>query len=261
MRRWLVLASCLALAGCAQERVLTVCADPNNLPFSNRRGEGFENKIAAILARGMGAKLRYVWWSQRRGSARNTLGEGRCDAWLGVASGIETMLTTRPYYRSTYVFVTRAADPLEGLTLDDPRLRRLRLGVQLAGNDAAVTPPAAALARRGIVENTRGYMLTADYRQPDPPLRVLDDLAAGQIDVALAWGPPAGWFAAQQGRNLRVEPVTPWLDGGRWPMVFDVSVGVARDNRSLQQELQQLLTRNRGTIKKVIEAYHVPLVA
>src|SRR5207237_3381257 len=134
-------------------------ADPNNLPFSNRAGEGFENKVAALIAGRLGARIDYVWWAQRRGYVRNTLGESKCDIWPGVASGVGMIATTRPWYRSTYVFVSRASAGLAGLTLDDSRLRALKLGVQMIGNDAANTPPAHALARRGIIDNVRGFMV------------------------------------------------------------------------------------------------------
>ena len=128
---------------------LRVCADPNNLPFSNDRGEGFENKIAELIAAELGAELKYTWWAQRRGFVRNTLKAGDCDLWPGVISGFELLATSRPYYRSTYVFVTREDRDLDIASFDDPRLRQLTIGVQMIGNDAMNTPPAHALARRG----------------------------------------------------------------------------------------------------------------
>ncbi len=148
MRILVLLLLSLFAGSCSRERALRVCADPNNLPFSNRAGEGFENKLAELIAREQHARLDYVWWAQRRGYVRNTLNAGSCDLWPGVASSLEMLATSRPYYRSTYVFVTRTGDRLSGLTLDDARLRRLRLGVQLVGDDGSNTPPAEALARR-----------------------------------------------------------------------------------------------------------------
>src|SRR5207302_3808511 len=163
MKRAAGIALMILLGSCSSQRTLTACADPNNLPFSNRAGQGFENKLAAMIAADLHANLHYIWWAQRRGYVRNTLNERMCDFWPGVASNVEMLATSRPYYRSTYVFVTRAGDHLDGLTLDDPRLRRLRLGVQMVGDDGANTPPAHALSRRGIVAKVRGFMLYGDY--------------------------------------------------------------------------------------------------
>ena len=165
-------ASLLLLAAPAvQARELRVCADPNNMPFSNRAGQGFENKIAEVIAQSVGATLSYTWWAQRRGHVRNTLRADLCDLWPGVASGLEMLATTRPYYRSTYVFVTRSDRDLHISSFDDPRLRQLIVGVQMIGNDAQNTPPTHALARRGIVENVRGYLVYGDYPTANRPPR------------------------------------------------------------------------------------------
>jgi mxaJ protein len=252
------LAALLLLLGGCGPRVLTVCADPNNMPFSNRAGEGLENQLAALIARDLGAELRFVWWSQRRGWMRETLGAGRCDAWMGVPSGLEALATTRPYYRSSYVFVSRADDDLEGLTLDDPRLRDLDIGVQLAGDDGANPPPADALARRGLTDRIRGFMLSGDNRRADPAAEAVRAVERGEIDVALVWGPFAGWHAARSKVPLRAEPVTPAMDHGRWPMVFDISVGVAKDNQQLRREIDLSLARNRSAVAGIVEAFHVP---
>lgn len=257
MRSLASLVLALLLAGCG-ERTFTVCADPNNMPFSNRRGEGLENKLAQLVAEDLGAELRYEWWSQRRGWMRNTLGEGRCDAWMGVPSGLEALATTRPYYRSGYVFVSREEAGLEGLTLDDPRLRELEIGVQLAGDDGANPPPADALARRGLTDRTRGFMLYGDERQADPAADIVRAVERGDIDVALVWGPLAGWRASRSEVPLRLEPVTPWMDQGRWPMVFDISVGVAKDDVELRRELDISLARNRSRIGDIVAAFDVP---
>jgi mxaJ protein len=243
------------------ERKLVVCADPNNLPFSNRAGEGFENKVAKLLAEDMGANLSYVWWAQRRGFARNTLNEGACDVWLGVASGVDRVATTRPYYRSTYVFVTRTDKGLKGLTLDDPRLKSLKIGVQMVGNDAMNTPPAHSLARRGLIDNVRGYMLYGDYEKPNPPASIVAAVARGEVDVALVWGPLAGYFASLSSVALSIDPVTPTLDDSQWPMVYDISMGVRRDNLQLREQIESILAREKPKIDALLSAYHVPQVA
>lgn len=247
----------LALAACAPEP-LKVCADPNNLPFSNRAGEGFENKLAALVAADLDRPLETVWWAQRRGFVRNTIGEGVCDIWPGVPAGLETVATTRPYYRSSYVFVTREADNLAGLTLDDPRLRRLSIGVQLVGEDGSNTPPADALARRGVTGNVRGYMIYGDYARPNPPAAIVHAVGQGEVDVGLAWGPLAGYFAKQSKVPLRLEPVTPWLDDNRWPMAYDISIGVRKDDPALLAAVQKALTKNRAAINRLLDEYGVP---
>jgi mxaJ protein len=257
-----VAAAALLLGSCdlMKQRTLTACADPNNLPFSNRAGQGFENRLAEMIASNLHAKLDYVWWAQRRGYVRSTLNERKCDFWPGIGSNVEMAATTRPYYRSTYMFVSRAGANLKGLTLDDPRLKTLRIGVQMVGNDATNTPPAHALAARGIVANVRGYMLYGDYSKPNPPAEIVRAVERGDVDVALVWGPLAGYFAAQSPVPLRLEPVTPWMADMQWPMQFDISVGVQRDNQKLLKQIDQILARRRADIRKLLLAYHVPLV-
>jgi quinoprotein dehydrogenase-associated probable ABC transporter substrate-binding protein len=242
----------------APRHELVVCADPNNLPFSSRDGTGFENKLAELVAKDMGVPLRYVWWAQRRGYVRNTLTEAKCELWPGVATGLERVLTTRPYYRSTYVFVSRADSKLGGLTLDDPRLRHVSVGVQMIGNDAMNTPPAHALARRGVVQNVRGYSVYGDYQRPNPPARIVEAVAKGEIDVGLVWGPLAGYFASRAPTRLRIEPVTPAVDAGVWPMTYDISMGVSRAEPQLRARVDEILSTRKAAIEKLLDDYHVP---
>ena len=239
-------------------RELIACADPNNLPFSSRAQPGFENRIAELVAKDLGAHLRYVWWAQRRGYVRNTLTESKCDLWPGVATGMERVLPTRPYYRSTYVFVSRADSRLDGLTLDDPRLKSVVIGVQMIGNDAMNTPPAHALAHRGVVQNVRGFTVYGDYQRPNPPARIVDAVAKGEIDVGLVWGPLAGYFANRSDIRLRLQPVTPAVDGGVWPMTYDISMGVSRAEPQLRAQIDAILEKEQPAIGRILDAYHVP---
>jgi mxaJ protein len=239
---------------------LTACADPNNLPFSNKAGQGFENKLAQMIAGDLHAHLNYIWWAQRRCYVRNTLNERKCDFLPGVGSNVDMLATSRPYYRSTYMFVSRESAGLKGLTLDDPRLKHLKIAVQMVGNDGVNTPPAHALSRRGIINNVRGYMLYGDYSKPNPPADVVRAVEAGDVDVALVWGPLAGYFAAQSKVPLWLEPVTPWLDDMQWPMQFDVSVGVQQANQPLLKDVDRILTQRSGDIHHLLASYHVPLV-
>jgi mxaJ protein len=247
--------------GAATGGQLVVCADPNNLPFSNRAGAGFENRIAELVARDLGKRVRYVWWAQRRGYARNTVNESRCDVWPGVASGVEMLATTTPYYRSTYVFVTRVDRSLQGLTLDDERLRKLTIGVQMIGDDATNTPPAHAVARRGLTQNVRGYTVFGDYDRPNPPASIVEAVARGTIDVAIVWGPLAGYFNQRANAPLRLEPVTPRLDAGQWPMSFAISMGVRKNDSVLRQQIEHILSKEKLAIESILRSYGVPLEA
>jgi mxaJ protein len=247
-------------AATADADTLRVCADPNNLPFSDRAGRGFENKIVALIAHDLGATVDYTWWAQRRGYIRHTLKADICDIWPGVASGGEMMTSSRPYYRSTYVFVSRADRGLHIASFDDPRLRKLAIGVQMVGSDAMNTPPAHALALRGIVQNVHGYMLYGDYRHPHPPSAIVDGVGNGNIDVAVAWGPMAGYFAAREPSPLTVEPVQSRQDDAELPMAFDISMGVRRGDYALLQRLNDSLERNHAAIAAILAAYHVPIL-
>lgn len=249
----------LISGGMADARDLRVCADPNNLPFSNTRGEGFENKIVELIAEDLGATLRYSWWPQRRGFVRKTLNAGTCDLVSGMASGVELLRPTRPYYRSGFVFVTRAGGP-QVESLDDPVLHDLKIGVQLVGDDGSSPPPAHALAKRGIFENVRGYLVYGDYRAEAPGASIVEAVADGEIDVALVWGPAAGYFAAQQDLPLRISLVEPAIDGPRLPMVFDISMGVRATDRALREEIDAALYRHRPRIDAILEEYGVPRV-
>jgi mxaJ protein len=251
----LILAMCFTAEASARE--LRVCADPNNLPFSNERGEGLENKLAELIARDLGAGLTYDWRAQRRGFLRETLKAGRCDLVPGIMAGMEALWTTIPYYRSTYVFVTRAGEPLI-TSLDDPALRSLRIGVQLIGDDGANTPPAHALARRGITGNVRGYMIYGDYAEANPPARIVEAVASREIDVAIVWGPLAGYFAARQETQLVIAPVVPQADGARLPMVFDIALAVRRKDKPFRDEINAVLRRHRHEIDALLAAYGVP---
>lgn len=237
---------------------LVVCADPNDLPFSNRARRGFENEVIELVARDLNAQVSYLWWPQRRGYLRKTLNASQCDVWPGTATGVDHAATTRPYYRSTYVFVTRQAANLGHLTLDDARLRRATIGVQMIGNDATNTPPAHAIASRGITANVRGYMVYGDYGRPNPPAAIVEAVEDGKVDVALVWGPLAGYFAHRSHVPLRLEAVTPAGDP-RWPMSFDISMAVRRDDRDLLDRINAVLERERPAIEAVLERYHVPL--
>jgi len=256
-----------AVIGCSprvppqQGRQLRVCADPNNLPFSNARKEGFENKLADMVGRELNAKVTYTWWAQRRGFIRNTLNARECDVVMGVPSSFELALATAPYYRSSYVFVTRQDRNIDVRSFDDHRLKELRIGVHLAGDDGANTPPVHALSSRHIVGNLRGYMLAGDYAQPNPPARLIEAVIAEEVDIAIAWGPLAGYFAKLSEVPLRLEPVSPAIDVPFLPQVYDISLGVRREDKAFKAELDSVLYRKREDIAALLDQYGVPRIA
>jgi mxaJ protein len=241
--------------------VLRVCADPNNMPFSNKRGEGFENRLAELLAKDLDSKVEYTWWAQRRGFFRNTLKAGVCDVVMGVPSSFELAATTAPYYRSTYVFVYRKGSGLRVGSFDDAVLHQVKVGVQLVGDDGADTPPAHALAARGVIQNVHGYTLYGDYSRENPPARIVEAVAKGEVDVAVVWGPLAGYFAKRERTPLEVVPVTPQVDLPFLPFVYDISIGFRRGDDAFKAELEHFVERRRPEIERILDEYGIPRVA
>jgi mxaJ protein len=242
----------------ASDTALRVCADPNNLPFSNERGEGFENKLAELIAAEMGRPVEYTWWAQRRGFFRSTLRAGLCDVVMGVPASFELAATTKPYYRSTYVFVTRADRDIDISSLDDVKLRELRIGVQMIGDDGANSPPAHALANRGIVKNVHGYTVYGDYKRANPSAHIIDAVLNSEVDVAIAWGPLAGFFNGKHGDRLLIRPVSPEIDLPYLPFVYDISVGVRRGEDGLKAQIEDILDRKRAAVDALLSSYKIP---
>jgi mxaJ protein len=239
-------------------KVLRIAADPNNLPFSNEKREGFENKIADLVAKDLGCTVEYVWHAQRRGFFRRTMKEGTAQAVAGVTTGSERALTTRPYFRSTYVFVSRADRRLNMNSFDDPRLKGLKIGVQIIGDDGNNPPPVLALAHRGLIDNMVGFTVYGDYREESPPARIVDAVARGDVDVAVVWGPLAGYYAQKEPVTLDLSPVTPGLDTPELPLVFDISFGVRKGDTALRDRIQDALDRHKAEIDRILDDYRVP---
>jgi len=245
-------------SGTAARPALRVCADPNNLPFSNRAGEGFENRIAELLASDRHARLEYAWWPQRRGFVRNTLAAGSCDVLIGVPREYGAAMTTRPYYRSSYVFVSRRDRHLDLRSFDDPPLRRLRIGVQMIGDDFSNTPPAHALANRGITRNIVGYPVYGDYSQPSPLATIIAAVDRGEVDAAVVWGPSAGYFARRSTTALALTAVAPERDSPSLPFTFEISMAVRRGDEARRAELDAFLERRQGEVNAILDRYGVP---
>lgn len=232
---------------------LRVCADPANMPYSNMAGEGFENQIAAIVADELKVPVRTYFMPQGPGFVRNTLGRRLCDVVIGYAAGADPVLHTNPYYQSVYVLVVKAGGPFDGVEqLSDPRLKEARLGVM------AATPPADHLLEYGLLPKARTYSLLVDRRFASPAQDMLDDLARGEIDGALLWGPTAGAFAAQAGTPLKVVPLL--KEAERPPMTYRITMGVRPTDHAWKQTLNTVLRKRAADIEKVLLAAHVPLV-
>jgi mxaJ protein len=257
----LAMATLQAAASLAAEpETLRVCADPNNLPFSNRAGEGFENRLAEKVAQKLGKAVSYTWWAQRRGFIRHTLKAGNCDLVMGVPAHYDLVETTRPYYRSTYVFVSQTARHLQLDAIDSPQLRGLTIGVHLIGDDGNNTPPAHALGQQGIIDNVRGFMIYGDYREPDPPARLIEAVEHGEIDVAAAWGPLAGYAAKQSAVPLTVAPIIAGEGFEPQQFQFDIAMGVRKGEHTLRDRLNDFIAQNIGEITALLQSYGVPLV-
>jgi len=239
---------------------LRVCADPNNLPFSNQRLEGFENAIAAVVAKDLNATVHYTWMPDRRGFIRRTLKAHQCDVVMGVPSEFDMVLATKPYYRSSYVFVYRTSRHLQLQSFDDPVLRQLTIGLHESSQDGSNQPPAQALARRGIVSGIVGFRMFDVDSVENPPGKIIEAVAAGDIDVAIVWGPFGGFYAQRQATPLEVVPISPAVDSPSLPFTYDVSIGVRRGDEAFKKQIDEILDRRRAEIEKILRDYGVPLV-
>ena len=240
----------------AELKALRVCADPDNLPFSNRQEQGFENRIAALVAAELGVPLAYTWWPQRRGFLRGTLNARRCDVVIGIPTGHPMALTTDAYYSSPYVAVSRIQEDLQISSLDDPLLKGLRIGVYQN------SPIDFVLGRQGMVDNVIGYSTFYDGRT-NYPEKIIEGVVSGHIDVAIVWGPAAGYFVAQQSDTLKLAPVdVPQLEGNGEgeAEVFAMSMGVRKtDESSLHAVLETVLKSRGDEIRHILQQYGVPL--
>jgi mxaJ protein len=239
--------------------VLRVCADPNNMPFSNSREAGFENQLAERAAAALGLNVSYQWAAQRRGFIRTTLKAGGCDVVIGVPERLDTVETTRPYYRSGYVFVSRADRHLDITSVRDARLRSLQIGVQLVGDNGFNTPPAHVLAALGMTANVTGYTLYGDYSASDPPARIIGAVAAGDIDIAAVWGPLAGYFARRSDVALTVVPIEDTGEFAPLTFQFDIAMGVRKGDHALRDRLDAFIAREQPMIAALLRSYGVPL--
>jgi mxaJ protein len=247
----LFLAALLAMPGARAAERLRLCVEPANLPFADADGGGFEVAVARLLAGHLGRDLELVPVTQGlHGYARRTLGAGACDLLAGMPPGAEGALTTLPYYRSSWMFAVRSGERLP-VSFDDPRLRQWRIAVPVAGTGLD-TPPLAALGRRGLVERLQRFPLAA--RDQAAPLRAV---TAGAADLAIVWGPVAGWYASRPGSALVLGPTPPW-DGGL-PFTAATALAVRRDAAPLRDALNRALADEQGAVAALLATWHVPM--
>jgi mxaJ protein len=241
------------LAGSPRE--LRVCADPNNLPFSNHAGQGLENRLAEVLAADLNAELKYTWWTERKSFLQQSLQAGLCDVVMGVPSTLDSVLTTKPYYHSTYAFVERRDRHSHVLSLNDSALEHLKIGIHVVGDDYA--PPAHLLARRGLASQIVGYSLYGKFGEPNPPSLLLAAVARGDVDIAIVWGPFAGYFAPLQSVPLKITPVSPpsFLTV---PFTYGISVAVRKGDSALLSNIQRVLTKECKRLNALLVLYGIP---
>ena len=258
---------CLSLLLCATAcfgaggRVLRVCADPNNMPFSNRAQQGFENQLANLIAKDLGMTVQYYWFPQRSSFFRKTLNAGHCDIVMGLPSGMDDAATSVPYYRSSYVFVSRRDRRLNIKSMDDPRLHHLRIGVHTIGDGDGSLPPVNALISRGIVHNLVGFNIYGRLDEKNPPADLIRAVENNKVDIAIAWGPMAGYFAKHSSVPLQVTPVDVVSPDPKIPFTFAISMGVRRGDSQLLQRLNSEIQQHRPRIHRLLESYGVPLLA
>lgn len=239
----------------ADHRTLRVCADPNNLPFSNRTGQGLENQLAQLIAHDLSADLKYVWFSERKNFLKNSLNANLCDVVLGVPVDVGDALLTRPYYRSTYVVVTKADRGLKIDSLYDPGLKDLRIGLHIVEDDYA--PPGHLLAAEGLSSQIVGYSLYGAYGEANPPARLIDAVAKNEVDLAIVWGPFAGYFAKKTLIRLAIQPVSP-IRFQMIPFTYSIGVAVRKGDVGLQSAIQQVLDKECQRIRTLVQEYAFP---
>lgn len=241
----------------ASAGTLRICADPNNLPFSNRYHQGFEDQIVQLIAHELNMSLEYDWLPQRLGFYRTALKTFNADLVMAAPVGFDMALVTRPYYRSTYVFVYRSDDKRAPKSFDDPNLHAMKIGVQLANHD---TPPTHALAKRKLIDNVTGYPLF-DESTGKPAEKIVNAVAGGEIDIGLAWGPQVGYFVRQHNGALTMKPITPAVDGegaAAMPFTYSICIALKRSDKQFQTAINAVISRRQKQINQILDDFAVP---
>ena len=245
----------VASAGLANAApVLRVCADPDNMPFSNEKGEGFENKLAELIAERLGNDLEYTWFAENTSYLPNTIGTGACDLVMGYAQGTDLIEDTNPYYHTSYVLITREDDEaLKGVeSLSDPRLKQKRIGI------FARTPPASILAMHGLTSHAKPFENTTGESQAQAAKAMIEEIAAGELDAGLLWGPVGGYYAQRAEVPLKVTPLVKESAG---PTTFyGITMGVRPNEPQFKHEINKVLADNQQDINVILQGYNVPLL-
>jgi quinoprotein dehydrogenase-associated probable ABC transporter substrate-binding protein len=236
--------------------LIRVCADPDNMPSSNQKSEGYENKIAELIAKDLNSKLTYVWYPTRRGYFRILSGM-YCDLAVEAPAGLDMAGSTKPYFRSGYVFVTRQGSGLEDIaSLADPRLKKLKIGINTYTSDGENSPPAMALSRYGVVGNLTGYnTFFSDQARPED---IIKGVANKAVDLAIVWGPLAGYFAKQSTVPLSLKPLPARDSLSEIPFQYNIGIAVRRRDKEFRDSLQAVLDRRRPEIESILKNYGVP---
>jgi quinoprotein dehydrogenase-associated probable ABC transporter substrate-binding protein len=232
---------------------LRVCADPANMPFSNDKGEGFENKLAELIGKVLKIPVTYTWFPQATGFIRNTLGAKLCDVVMGYAQGDELVLNTNHYYTAAYVLIVRSDSPLASVeSLEDPRLQDKSIGI-IAG-----TPPSTNLAIYGLLGKVRPFQLMVDRRFFSPAEDMISQVASGELDVGILWGPIAGYYAKASKVPLTVIPLVKERQGPR--MTFRITMGVRQSDANWKRDLNRIISEHQGEIDAILASYGVPVI-
>lgn len=249
---------CLACVTYAAAAQLRICADPNNLPYSNKQGQGFENRIADLIAKDLDTQLSYYWYPQRGAFFSRTLESGVCDVVMGVPVAMQDLAVTQPYYRSMYVFISRRDEHLSVTSLSDPRLRTLRIGVHIFGDQDDSSPPIDALIRRGMVHNLVGFSIFGNLDETNPPADLIKAVEDRKVDIAIAWGPLAGYFSKHSAVPLNITPVADDAMNPELPFHFDIGIGVRKKDTALERRLNSELVHLRPQIQQILRNYGIP---
>jgi quinoprotein dehydrogenase-associated probable ABC transporter substrate-binding protein len=234
-------------------KVLRVCADPRNMPFSDEQGEGFENKLAELFAQKLGKNLAYAWYPQATGFVRNTLGAHKCDVIMGFPQGNDIVQSTNPYYRTSYALMFKSSNGLDGVqTLSDPRLKGKRIGI------VAGTPPSNYLAASGLMATAKPYPLVIDTRVDSSAQAMMKDIIEGAIDAGVLWGPMAGYYAKQATPPLDVVPLT--REAGTPTLVYRITMAVRFSDQEWKRSLNRMIEENQPAINAILLAFGVPLL-
>jgi len=234
-------------------KVLRVCADPRSLPFSNDKGEGFENKLGELFAEKLQKKLDYMYYPQAVGFVRMTLAAHRCDVIMGFPQGDDLVQGTNPYYRTAYALVAKQGSGLDEVaSLGDERLKGKHIGI------VAGTPPATNMTVNGLMADAKSYPLMVDTRIDSSAAAMIKDLTSGEIDAAILWGPIAGFYARNANPPLHVTPLVRETTGPR--LAFRIGMGVRSADQNWKRQLNRLIQENQPAINKILLDFGVPLL-